>query len=461
MRFSPWIAPHGLITVLIVFALAFAPVTLAAPAVAQEAPSAAELERQIAELRAQIAALGEAPPSATDTAKLERRVDLLAAEIERLKLGEAAVVADESVHGLGPAASKIYRKAQGLSIGGYGEMLYQRPDDRRDNGSASGRRAELDLLRAVVYFGYKWNDRFLFNSEIEFEHATTGDGTGEVAVEFAHVDYLARPELSLRAGLLLVPMGFVNELHEPTVYLGAKRPDSERVILPSTWRENGFGLFGEAGKLSYRAYAVTGFQAEGFTAGGLRGGRQQGAKAIAEDWGLVARLDYLPIPGLTLGASGYLGDSGQGLRDGAGDIGVGVTIFEGHGEWRWRGLELRALVTQAELDDVARLNGELGLTGAASIGERLTGSYLQLGYDVLAGRGDHQLVPFVRVERYDTQDRVPAGFTRNGANDVDSLTLGLAWKPFEQFVIKADFQNYDNAANTGIDQFNVSLGYVF
>jgi|CXWL01.1.fsa_nt_gi uncharacterized small protein (DUF1192 family) len=459
MRFSSWIGRCGLI---IALGLAFGPAVVAAPATDtdQEARTA-ELERQIAELRAEIAALRAAPSPTADTAELERRLDLLAAEIERLKVGEAAIVAQESVHGYGPAASKIYRKAQGLSIGGYGEMLLEQPDDTRDNGTASGRRAEIDFLRAVVYFGYKWNDRFLFNSEIEFEHATTGGGTGEASVEFAHVDYLARPELNLRAGLVLVPMGFLNELHEPTVYLGAKRPDVERVILPSTWRENGFGLFGDAGKLSYKAYAITGFKGEGFTAGGLRGGRQKGARALAEDWALVARVDYAPVPGLTFGASGYVGDSGQGVRDAAGEIGAGVTIFEGHGEWRWRGLELRALLTRAELDDVARLNGKLGLTGTASIGERLAGSYLQVGYDVLAGRGDHQLVPYVRIERYDTQDEVPTGFARNGANDVESLTVGLAWKPFEQFVLKADFQDYDNAAGTGVDQFNVSIGYVF
>lgn len=457
MRIRPTIGLCGLILTL---SLGLVPATpLAAADDAATAARLTELERQIAELRAQLAASHSATP--LDTAELERRLDLLAAEIERLKLGEVAVEASTSVHGYGPAASKVYRKSQGLSIGGYGEMLYESPDRERDDGSTSGRRAEIDFLRAVVYFGYKWNDHFVFNSEIEFEHATTGGGTGEASVEFAHVDYLARPEINLRAGLLLVPMGFVNELHEPTVYLGAKRPDVERVILPTTWRENGFGLFGEAGNLSYKAYVINGFKGEGFTAGGLRGGRQKGARSLAEDWAVVARLDYTPVPGLSVGGSGYFGDSGQGVRDAAGTIGAGVTILEGHAEWRWRGLELRGLVTRAELDDVARLNRKLGLGPTASIGEELSGVYVQVGYDVLAGRGAAQLIPFLRAERYDTQDAVPAGFTRNPANDVESLTFGLAWKPFEQFVVKADFQNYDNGAGTGVDQFNVAIGYVF
>ena len=72
-----------------------------------------------------------------------------------------------------------------------------------------------EVITAVLYFGYKFNDRFLFNSEIEFEHGSTEDD-GEVSVEFAYLDYLWRKPLNVRAGLLLLPLGFVNELHEPS-----------------------------------------------------------------------------------------------------------------------------------------------------------------------------------------------------------------------------------------------------
>ena len=124
--------------------------------------------------------------------------------------------------GFGPAASKVYAIEQGLSIGGYGEMVYQGFAAQRDDGVDSGRKDELDFLRAVLYVGYKWNDDWLFNSEIEWEHAKAGEGQrGEVAVEFAYLERRIRPEINVRAGLLLVPMGFINELHEPTTYLGA------------------------------------------------------------------------------------------------------------------------------------------------------------------------------------------------------------------------------------------------
>lgn len=420
-----------------------------------------ELERQVEELRAEVESLkgGTAAGEAGRLAELERRIEVLAAELERLRIGEAAAVADESEFGLGPAASKIYRTERGLSIGGYGEVIYQHFDENRDDGVAANRSDQFDLLRAVLYFGYKWSDRWLLNTEIEYEHA----GAGEVWVEFAYIDYLWRPEVNLRGGLLLVPMGFLNELHEPTVFLGATRPDIERVILPTTWRENGFGLFGEVGPLTYRTYVVNGLRGAGFTSGGLRGGRQRGRQALAEDFGWVGRLDFTGVPGLLVGGSAYIGGSGQDLKTASGeDIGVGTTLLEGHLEWRGRGLELRAMAVQGELDDVANLNRALGFTGSQSVGERLTGHYVQLGYDVLSPRGGEQaLTPYMRWEQYNTQDEVPAGFRANPANDVESLTLGFAYQPIDQVIVKADYQDYDNEAGTGLNQVNVLLGYIF
>jgi hypothetical protein len=443
---------------------------LAIPALADAAADRriAELEKQVAELKAALEALRGAHGDADEAvaperlAEIERRLEVIAQELERLQLGEAAAQADESQYGLGLAASKIYRTEKGLSIGGYGEALYQNFDSERDDGNASGRTDQADFLRAVLYFGYKFNDRFLFNSEIEFEHASTGSN-GEVSAEFAYLDYLWKPEVNVRAGLLLVPMGFVNELHEPVVFLGAARPTVERVIIPSTWRENGLGLFGDLGPFAYRTYLVNGFDATGFSAGGLRGGRQSGSQAAAEDLAWVGRLDYTGTPGFLAGLSFYTGDSGQNLEDaGGGGIGVGTTLLEGHLEWKWRGLEVRLLGVQAELDDVAELNQVLGLTGNRSVGEELEGYYLQVGYDVLAGRsGERALIPFARLEQFDTQAKVPVGFSRNPANDQEILTLGVAYKPIERLIFKADYQDFDNEAGTGVDQFNLALGYVF
>lgn len=416
-----------------------------------------EMQRMKGQATGTTATTGEAPVEDDRLTEIERRLEVLAGEIERLRIGEAAASATESDYGLGPAASKVYRTQRGLSLGGYGEIFYQKFDDERDNGTASGRSDQFDLLRAIVYVGYKFNDKWVLNTEIEYEH-----GGEAVSLEFSYLDYLWRPEANLRAGLVLVPMGFINELHEPTVFLGAKRPDIERQIIPSTWRENGVGLFGDAGPFTYRTYVVNGFRGAGFTAAGLRGGRQNGGEAIAEDLAFVGRLDFTGVPGLLIGGSAYIGDSGQDLLVGGADVGLGTTLYEGHLEWRWRGLELRALGVQAEVDDVADLNRALNLTGSQSVGERLTGQYVQLGYDLLAGRGGEKaFIPYARWESFNTQDEVPAGFAANPANDVESLTLGFAYKPIEQIILKVDHQDYKNQAGTGVDQFNVLLGYVF
>jgi hypothetical protein len=421
------------------------------------------LEHEVAELRAAIEELRQLGLAEDRLSEIERRIEILATEIEDLKVGEAAVTASrqEAVPGLGPAASKIYRKEAGVSIGGYGEALFERFDDERDDGTDSNKTDTFDFLRAVFYFGYKFNDRWLFNSEIEFEHASTSE-SGSASVEFAYVDYLYRDWLNVRAGLLLLPMGFLNELHEPTVHLGAKRPETERQIIPSTWRENGFGAYGDVGGLTYRSYIVNGLDASGFSAKGLRGGRQKGSKAKAEDFAWVGRIDYVGLPGLMVGGSIYAGDSGQGLTgvDGS-TLSVGTVIAEGHIDYKVGGVDLRGLYSHASLDDVAELNLALGLEGDRSVGEVLEGYYLQAGYDLLRSSQRQSLLPYLRWESLNTQAEVPTGFEVDPANDQEIFTLGLAYQPIEQLILKVEYQDLDNQANSGVDQLNVQLGYIF
>lgn len=403
------------------------------------------------------------PPAARaqqDSARLSRLENQLQAvtrELESLRLGRDLVVeADSSTGGFGPAASKVYRVRQGVSIGGYGEVLYENFDGAREDDTPSGRTDRFDALRAVVYVGYKFNDKFLFNSEIEFEHGSTEEG-GSVSLEFGYLDYRLSPSFGLRAGLLLAPMGFLNELHEPPTFLGARRPETERQIIPSTWRENGIGVFGEAGPLTYRAYLVNGFVGSGFTAGGLRDGRQNGAEASARHFGAVGRVEYAVRPGLTVTGSAYLGNSGQ-----SDSVAARTLIWEGHAEYRVGGLEVRGLFSGASLDDVAALNAEAGLTGSGSIGERLMGWYVQAGYDVLRSTAStHALVPYLRYEKLNTQDEVPAGFAANPATDRSITTLGIAWKPLPNIALKADYQIHSNEARTGVNQINAALGYLF
>ena len=444
----------------------------ASPATAQQAGPALEqrierLEKLLAQTRAELEAARSAASDPGRLAEIERKIEVLAREIEELKLGEAAPAAAEGKdlrYGVGPAASKVYGK-KGVSIGGYGEFLYQNFDGKRENGEPSDLRSQVDQLRAVLYFGYKFDDRWVFNSEIELEHAVTAsDKGGEVAVEFAYLDYLFSRPVRARAGLVLIPMGLVNELHEPPTFLGARRPDVERFLIPSTWRELGAGFYGDADRFSYRLYAVNGLNSEGYSAEGIRGGRAEGSEAAAENWAVTGRLDWTPVSGTLLGASFFSGDSDQGRKTPSGGSFSGsTTVFDVHADWKWRGVWLRGLYARTTISDTAAINEANGFKGDESVGSRQWGWYLQGGFDVLSLKAGSRaaLIPFVRYERYDTQSRVPAGYSRNPENDVKLLTIGAVFKPIEPIAVKLDWQQRKNAARTGVNQWNVGLGYLF
>ena len=389
--------------------------------------------------------------------ELEKKVDALTRQTEQNTFGNLFTPVGDQKFGMGPAASKVYSTEQGVSIGGYGEALYEHKEEGNDTA---------DFLRAVLYFGYKYNEKWVFNSEIEFEHASTGE-EGSASVEFAYLEYLHSEEINFRAGLLLLPMGFINELHEPTAYLTAKRPESERRIIPSTWRENGVGLLGNLGEsISYKAYIVNGLQGEEFSGKQLRGGRQKGSKALAEDLAGVIRIDVTPVEGLLFGGSAYAGDSGQDLN-----LDVSTEIYEGHLEYSVGGIQLRALATMANIGDVAALNRQIAQRDAEegelipdadidSIGEDLFGWYVELGYNI-TGDDEGGITPYVRYEELNTQDSTPTGFKNSSKNELDILTLGLSYKPLDEIVFKADYQFISDAADTDSDQINLALGYVF
>ncbi|MBS1152718.1 MAG: hypothetical protein H6Q89_4416 [Myxococcaceae bacterium] len=414
------------------------------PAAAPSATEPSAAESPAAVPAGEEPAVAPKPPEPAQS-ELERRLDLLAAELEKMRLGEVVPAAEGSVHGMGPAASKVYRTEHGVTLGGYGEALYRNFDD-------AGKTDVFDFVRGVLYVGYKFSDKFVLNTEIEIEHVK------EIWLEFAYIDYLLMPELSFRGGLLLLPMGLINEMHEPTTFLGSVRPETETRLLPSTWRENGVGVLGEVGPVSYRVYLVNGMKGSGFTGAGVRGGRQKGAEAFSSDFAGVGRVDFTGVPGLLVGGSVYYGGSGQQLA-----VDLGTLIYEFHLDYKWRGLEVRGLYARANLQNVAELNAELKLTGEQSIGEEMRGWYAQVGFDVFSlwSGTEMSLTPFVRWEDLDTQLKVPEGFSSNPANDNRFLTVGANFQPIPSVVIKAEFQRKFTRDGAPQNQVNVLLGYIF
>lgn len=396
--------------------------------------------------------------------ELMRRIDILTEEIEKSKLGEVAEIKYESRFGMGPAASKVYQLTKtGVSLAGYGEIVYNNFASEIDNGLATTQRDQIDYLRHVTYLGFRFNDWLLFNSEIEYEHAKTDPNSpGAVSVEFGYVEAMIHPAVNIRAGMILVPVGIINEFHEPPTYHGSLRPETEQQIIPTTWRTNGFGLVGTTAKgIGYKIYVIESLNAENFSSSGIRSGRQNGAQAIAEDLAITGRLNYTGFTGLDVGASFFIGNTGQSLTEA---IDARLNLFALHLMFARRSLEFRGLLAQSTISDVTELNAELGLSGAGSIGEKQNGYYLTLAYDLmplLAKGTTHYLAPFVQYEKLNTQVEVPVGFAKNLTRERSNLSFGLTYKPHPNVAFKIDYINRDNDANSALDQFNVAVNYLF
>jgi len=406
----------------------------------------------------------EPNPAPTQDAveELRRRIGVLATEIEQLRSGEPEEVelGDERRRSLGlaPSAAAAYRRSSGgVSFAGYGEMLAQNYQASNESGGLGAPTTRIDFLRAVLYAGYRFDDRFLFNSEFEVEHG------GEIFVEFAYLDFLAGDNLTLRGGLVLIPLGLVNEFHEPNVFLGAMRPETEQRIIPSTWRENGGGVLGSVGRVNFRAFVTNGFSGAGFSSAGLRGGRQKGIQARAANLAFSGRLDVTPVPGIFAGVGLYNGGAGQEqvVVEGR-QLDMGTTVVEVHAQGQVRGFDVRALLARASVEDAGAASAALGRPVAGAIAETMLGGYVQIGYDLLSQRNTVvAITPYLRYERVDTQHRVPAGFVRDLTRDGTFTTLGVDLKPIPNVVIKTEYQWLTNAAATGRNQVNLNLGYAF
>lgn len=405
-----------------------------------------------------------------EIAELRRQLGVVVQELETLRTQVATPEIPpelESQNGLGPAASKIYSVARGVSLGGYAEGVYRRADFDVEDGHQD----EVDFTRATLYVGYKYNDWIVWNSEIEFEHATT-EKNGSVNVEFATLDFLLRPEFNLRLGMVLLPIGITNEVHEPPFYYGTRRPVAETAIIPTTWSEYGLGFFGTLGERArYAFYVVDGLDALGYESSGLREGRQGSSEALANDLAWLASLEYDVLDGWVLGGSYYVGGAGQDQKLEIGDETFGVpgsrtTIWELHSEYHWQALTARALWTQAHISDAGTLSElfELEDRELSVIARRMIGGYAEIAYDVIPlfdPGSEMSLEPFFRFEYVDTQNKVPSGFEMDRAFKQRIYVPGIQFKPITNVVLKLDYRKIDNFAKTDGDEVSFGFGLVF
>lgn len=323
----------------------------------------------------------------------------------------------------------------------------------------------LDFHRFVLLFGHSFSPRMKFWSEVEVEHAFIegGEASGEVAVEQAFLDFFLKPQLNLRAGVLLAPVGIVNERHEPPAFFGVERPFVDTVIIPTTWFDAGFGLHGDLGRgFSYKLYAMAPPDALGFSAGeGIAGGRQHGFLSVFNSPGVTGRVEYRGVPRLTLGTSFFTADTGFNLLN----LDPRLNLFELDARYRRGRAEFRGQFAQYWLSQSGDLNRTLQLqTGVnPNVAKSALGYYLETAYHLLPSTQAGDIAPFFRYEKFNTQHRMPSGFTPLPQFDRSAYTLGLTYRPHPDIALKTDYQFLRNRSSVVpiSNRFNVGLGWWF
>jgi hypothetical protein len=351
------------------------------------------------------------------------------------------------------------------SIGGYGELAVY------GLSTAGATRVwTADARRVVLFVAHSFTDSIRVYTELEVEHAKQAE------IEQAYIDWKVIGDyLGLRAGLVLVPMGITNEVHEPPIFNGVARPSVETIVIPTTWREIGAGFFGRPVEpFRYELYAMSGLDPLGFTSSGFSGATGAGEQSKAKAWAVAGRVEYEPLLGVVVAASGYATDAGQNgnFFNKTGhevDIRLPVLGFSLDARMKRHGLEAKILYTQWNFPNSGALMQAYAAKSVPLFTDKtnpvptvLRGAYAELGYNVFhPTKITHELVPFVRVEAYDTQAGVPTGYVGNGAYNVREVTMGASYRPIREVVVKADFMLRYRFVGPDESQANIGIGFMY
>jgi hypothetical protein len=352
------------------------------------------------------------------------------------------------------------QESETTSVGGYGEVHYT-------NATGPNTPGIVNVRRFVLYLAHTFSEKLAVRSELELEDAKIegGEAGGEVALEQLYLDYLISPAFTMRAGLVLPPVGIVNEIHEPPTFNGVDRPAFDQVVIPTTWREIGVGAVGAipgSSGLSYRVYLTNGLKAAGFTAAsGIRGGRQEGKEASFANPSVTGRLEWAR-PGLRLGGSfWYGGSANQDSLLGTGAFDNAVALVSADARYDLGPFMFRGVVANISVADADAIDAVYG----TQVGSRIAGGYIEAAYNVLsalAPASAQRLNAFLRYENFDTQAGVPAGVVKDETLARRITTFGLAYKPIYNVVFKGDYQLQRNKAGVGEGELlALGVGYQF
>ncbi|MGE0446637.1 MAG: hypothetical protein AB7P99_15530 [Vicinamibacterales bacterium] len=324
----------------------------------------------------------------------------------------------------------------------------------------------LDFHRFVLLITHQYSSRVRFVSELELEHAFVEGlepNGGELELEQAYVDFLLTRRFNLRAGMLLMPLGIINERHEPPVYYGVERPLVDTVLLPTTWFEVGAGAHGEVGRgWRYRAFVVAPLNAAEFTADGIRDGRQKGGQANAGRVAGTGRVEYVGIRGLAAGVGIWAGSSGAEFRP---RFDVPVRILEADVRFGRRRAEGRGQFVSVSVDGAGLMNDARMRTAGVNpnVAQAMRGGYLEGSYRVVSGAAWGDVGVFGRYEHVNTQHRMPDGYVPLPALNRRVWVVGGTYWPDPDIAIKVDYTHQRTASQVipGPRSINVGVGWWF
>jgi hypothetical protein len=401
---------------------------------------------------------------------VEQKLEILQQEIDELKAQQAGKSAAPTQQ---PSPTSqdygtMLDRSSGLANGGtnfvgYGEAAYSK---FRQSGDATA-----DLARFVFGFNHRFDERLTVHTEVEFEHAVvSADDQGEAEVEQAWLNYKLSDGVNFKGGLFLIPIGILNETHEPPTYYGVMRNQVETRVIPTTWRELGVGVHGLFGEgFRYDVGVTTSFDSgkldDPLT--GIRSAHQEGQLANARNLAVYGALNYR-LPGLLVGAGAFSGDTGQNGASNPALQGVAArfTMWDVHAQYRVAGLDLQGLYTAGTLGDADKVTAAIlaanqaDPTKAFAAPKSMKGWYVQAAYHVYK-KGNFDVAPFVRYERIDIrQAEDPANaLLQDPKNDERIRTVGVNFWVHPQVVLKADVQRYETDKTQ--DAYRLGLGFMF
>ncbi len=414
-------------------------IILTSSAIQAQTPSTEELWQIIQQQQAEIDALKD-KDTITDQ-QLEETRKQVSTNILRVDATGAAI---DSLARNRPGGSSWTEKTQ---LGGYGELHYNDLDATNNDNDLN----EIDFHRFVIYFNHQFNDDLRFFSELELEHSVAGeDKDGEIEIEQAYLQYDLDDNHVIQGGLFLIPVGILNETHEPNTFYGVERNSVEKIIIPTTWWEAGGGIGG--GYSNGLNWAVTATSGLAMTDNyQIRKGRQKVSEAAANDPAYTARLRYTGIPGLELSATyQYQVDADQGAST---DIEAGQ-LMSAHMVLNKGPFGLRALWADWQFD------GD-GIEAAGA--DNQSGWYVEPSFKF--SPGNYDIGVYARYEDVD-------GYATKGDADefqvgkFDEWQLGFNYWPVKTVVLKFDYRERSHdqtlaAENFDFEGFDVGLGYSF